>query len=235
MRYRDVSTRISSAALIATIDRLQRRIAERFPGSGLGDVCRDLLNLAQNAESRADGLQRPMRWFRGAVAVSILAGLGALLWLGISMSRPRVEDELSNVLQGFEAAVNLGTFAVVGTFFALNLAPRWRRHRVMAALHDVRGIMHVIDMHQLAKDPTRALTDTTASSPLRDLKPAELARYLAYASEMLSLSAKIAVIYGQHVNDTFVAEAVNDLERTAASLSTHLWQKIAVAQRMHAR
>lgn len=51
-------------------------------------------------------------------------------------------------------------------------------------LHRFRGLAHILDMHQLTKDPEYVLhpLPTTASSPVRRLTRAELTRYLEYSS-----------------------------------------------------
>ena len=62
------------------------------------------------------------------------------------------------------------------------------------------------------------------------LTPHELARYLDYCSEMLSLAAKVAVLYVQSFPDPVVTEVANDLERSAAALSQKVWLKIQVLE-----
>ena len=47
---------------------------------------------------------------------------------------------------------------------------------------------------------------------------------------MLSLTAKVAVLYAQSFPDTEVTEAVSDIERIAAGLSQKIWQKIMILQ-----
>ena len=95
---------------------------------------------------------------------------------------------------------------------------------------ELRVILHVIDMHQLTKDPTAAVSigGKTASSPARTLTPYELSRYLDYCSEMMSLTAKVAVLFAQSLPDPIVTEAVSDIERIAAGMSQKVWQKITM-------
>jgi hypothetical protein len=59
--------------------------------------------------------------------------------------------------------------------------------------------VHVIDMHQLTKDPSMGVSvaGNTPSSPARTLSRFEITRYLDYCSEMLSLTSKVAVLYAQ--------------------------------------
>lgn len=52
---------------------------------------------------------------------------------------------------------------------------------------------------------------------------------------MLSLAAKVAVLYVQSFPDSTVTEVVNDLERSAAALSQKIWLKIQVLEEMAAR
>jgi hypothetical protein len=115
----------------------------------------------------------------------------------------------------------------------ITLEERLKRRQILKALQELRSIIHVIDMHQLTKDPGMKahVSQPTPSSPARRLSKPELVRYLDYCSEMLSLAAKVAVLYIQSFPDPVVTEAVNDLERTATSLSHKIWQKINILHR----
>ncbi|RVD39812.1 hypothetical protein EN746_32970, partial [Mesorhizobium sp. M8A.F.Ca.ET.023.02.2.1] len=57
---------------------------------------------------------------------------------------------------------------------------------------------------------------------------ADLARYLDYCSEMLSITGKIAALFAQSVNDAVVIDGVNDIENLASNLSRKIWQKITL-------
>ena len=46
--------------IIVTLNRLQLRIAERFPGSGLSRVCSETLATARQATERAAWIARPL-------------------------------------------------------------------------------------------------------------------------------------------------------------------------------
>ena len=56
----------------------------------------------------------------------------------------------------------------------------------------------------------------------------EMSRYLDYCSEMLSLTGKIAVIYGLHWQDAIAIRAANDVERLTTGLSQKIFQKIMI-------
>jgi hypothetical protein len=102
---------------------------------------------------------------------------------------------------------------------------------VLRALHELRAISHVIDMHQLTKDPSQLLSrsgNRTASSPQRTLTAFQLIRYLDYCSELLSLIGKLGALYAQSIPDTVVLQAVNDIEVLTNGLSRKIWQKIMI-------
>ncbi len=81
-------------------------------------------------------------------------------------------------------------------------------------------------MHQLTKDPTNVLVERTKHSPKRELTKDQLSRYLDYCSEMLSLTSKVAAIYGFNNRDEMVLNTINNIEMLSSSLSSKMWQKI---------
>jgi len=62
----------------------------------------------------------------------------------------------------------------------------------------------------------------------RALTPFELARYLDYCSEMLSITGKIAALYAQDLEDGVVLAAVDEVEDLTTGLSRKVWQKLMI-------
>ena len=93
---------------------------------------------------------------------------------------------------------------------------------------------HIVDMHQLTKDPERLLQGgpATPSSPQRTMTPFELGRYLDYSSEMLSMISKTAAIYVQEFPDSVALDAVNEITSLTNGLSRNIWQKIMLLDRL---
>ena len=89
-------------------------------------------------------------------------------------------------------------------------------------------------MHQLTKDPAVAVENfkPTAHSPVRITNRQDLARYLDYCSEMLSITGKLAALFAQSVNDEVVIGAVNDIEELGSNLSRKIWQKITMIEQV---
>ena len=93
---------------------------------------------------------------------------------------------------------------------------------------------HIIDMHQLTKDPERisgAPVKDTANAK-RPQNPAELIRYLDYCSDLLALISKIAALYVQNFDDPVTLSAVNEVENLTNGLSRKIWQKIMIFDRI---
>jgi hypothetical protein len=225
------SLNLDAHRMIETIGLLQRRILERFPGAGLGAVCGELLAVAQASSARAQSIARRHVLLRLGLFVLVLGGAAALAWVVTRLDYSRTTDgSLSSVFQGIEAVANLAVLTGGTLLFALTIEQRLKRRRALSALHELRVILHVIDMHQLTKDPSAAVSvgGKTPSSPPRTLTPYELSRYLDYCSEMMSLTAKVAVLFAQSLPDPIVTEAVSDIERNASGMSQKVWQKITL-------
>jgi hypothetical protein len=220
---------LDAPKVIETIATLQRRIVERFPGAGLGVVCGDLLTVAQASSARAQRIARRHVLLRLGLLALSLGAAGLLAWVLSQLDLSRTSaDSVYTVFQGIEAVANLAVLTGATLLFMITIEQRLKRRRALAALHELRLIMHVIDMHQLTKDPTAAMIGggKTASSPARTLTPHELSRYLDYCSEMMSLTSKVAVLFAQSLPDPVVTEAVSDIERIASGMSQKIWQKI---------
>jgi len=122
--------------------------------------------------------------------------------------------------------------AVGAFFFAISLDDRFKRRQALRDLHVFRSIAHVIDMHQLTKDPATLLGrgPDTASSPKRTMSKYELTRYLDYCSELQALTGKLAALYAQNLPDPVVIDAVQDIEDLTANFSRKVWQKISILE-----
>jgi len=217
-------------AILETLHRLERRIRERFPGSGLLSICHELVGLAQDVQQRAKAIAAPNIALRTAVYIIILAGVVGLFIIAFAVKFQIGSAELLGVLQAVEAAANIVVLLGAVLFFLISLETRLKRNRSLRDLHVFRSIAHVIDMHQLTKDPSCVLASecATASSPQRTMSPFELTRYLDYCSEMLSLTSKLAAVYAQNLPDPVVIDAVNEIESLTTNLSQKIWQKITI-------
>ncbi|MEQ1619716.1 MAG: hypothetical protein ABL883_15385 [Terricaulis sp.] len=215
--------------IIATLEKLSARIGERFPDAGLAQVCAELVGSSRTLSSEAAALARPsLAWpLAGIILVSTIA---ALLFTGLRYLKLDGEwASPTEVIQGLEAAVNLLILVGGAIWFVLTLEERAKRRRALDALHQLRALAHVIDMHQLTKDPTVVLNaHKTANSPERTMTRFELTRYLEYCAEMQALVGKLAALFADRMRDAVVINAVNDIEDLTTGLGRKIWQKITI-------
>lgn len=235
-RYRQ----LDANRIIETAERLRQRISERFPSSGLSQVGLELEQITREAAHRSVVIRRPNTPMRLAIllVVGLLAAIITLFIRGIRTNT--VEKHLSDALDVAQFAEStLGTVVFIGAFilFLISLEIRFKRKRALDAIYELRSLAHVVDMHQLTKDPEilAGRVPATPSSPERRMNPQELGRYLDYCSELLSLTGKVAVLYLQGIQDAEVLEAVDQIETLTTSLSRKIFQKITILERIQSR
>lgn len=221
--------RLNAQRISDTVERLSRRIEERFPASGLSQVSRELLDVSRQHEIQVSRLVRPNWWARLGIGLTILALIAVLVGVAVSIRVSVGVERITDLVQTLDAAANEIILLALALYFLVSLETRFKRRAALQALHQLRSIAHVIDMHQLTKDPEAEWSQfATPSSPPRVLTPFQLARYLDYCSELLALVTKLAALHAQHLRDPVVLGAVNDVEELATGLSQKIWQKLIV-------
>jgi hypothetical protein len=216
--------------IIATLEKLQERIGERFPQSGLSRVCEEAIATGRWSAREAARVAQPDWVWRIVLVFLLVAGVAAQVYAARLIHLTGFGASASELAQGLEAAVNLVILFGGAIWFLLTLEERFKRRRVLDGLHRLRSLAHVVDMHQLTKDPTILLNPhaQTKASPQRAMTRFELSRYLDYSAEMLALIGKLAALYGDRMRDAVVIEAVNDVENLTAGLGRKIWQKITI-------
>ncbi len=213
-----------------SVAKLSKRIIERFPDSSLGKLSKQLLVVAKHAKRRSHSIARPIFTLRAGSVLLIAVIVAGLLTTMFSLKMPKGGIELVEFIQLLEAGINDVVLIGAAIFFLATFENRIKRTRALKAVHELRTIAHLIDMHQLTKDPERLLSSgpETESSPQRTMSAFELGRYLDYCSEMLSLTGKIAAIYVQEFEDEVALAAVNEIESLTTGLSRKVWQKLMI-------
>lgn len=215
--------------ILSTMEKLHARIVARFPDAGLGRVCGELIDTSRALSLEAAHLARPSWTWRLAALALLAAGVSAQVWALTFIHPDGLGASATELVQGLEAAVNLLILFGGAAWFVLTLEERAKRRRALDALHRLRSLAHVIDMHQLTKDPTVVLeSQKTAASPERRMTRFELTRYLDYCAEMLALIGKVAALFADRMRDGVVIEAVNDIENLTTGLGRKIWQKITI-------
>lgn len=225
-------TQLKAELILKTIERLEQRISDRFPDSGLFRVCAEFRSLSHESEQLAQRLKPPIWPVRvvAFVAAGLLVGLVVWAIAQLVTQFTLSAEGIHELLQTTESVINELIFLGLAVFFLVGFETRIKRRAALEALHRLRSIAHVVDMHQLTKDPAHLLGhfDETRSSPERTLTRHELTRYLDYCSEMLALDSKVAALFAQNMDDPIVLNAVNDLESLTQGMAAKIWQKIMI-------
>ncbi len=214
---------------IKTIERLSLRISDRFPDSSLYQVCLNLKSVAERSELQIKKINRPFYIFR---IIFIVLFLITLWFFYTAIQSLHIKDftikTVPDLTQSTEATFNAIALLGAAFFFLYKLEDHFKTKIILKSFHELRTIAHIVDMHQLTKDPLTINSDSTANSPIRELNPIELYRYLDYCSEMLSLISKVAVFYANENRDQAIVSSINDLEILTTTLSRKIWQKISL-------
>lgn len=225
--------RLRAADVLATAQRLVLRIGARFPTRNLGRVAERLAAVAADVEQAT----RPPRWVR-PLRIASLVVIAALIVLTVASLVALLGELLGTGstltwLQAVETGVNDIVFVGLAVAFLWLLPSHLERRRILAELHRLRSLAHVVDMHQLTKDPERfsaAFRPTRESVDLQ-MSPIEMATYLDYCSELLSLVAKTAALYAERTTDPAVLAIISDIENLTNGMSRKIWQKLALLPR----
>lgn len=223
--------RLSASAVQATVVRLSERIEARFPARGLARVAVELTRLAADVSVGAAGARTRLRWVRLASRVGVvLVVVATLVALVLAMQDAGRVDSSVAWLPLIESAINDLVFAAIAVFFLHALPNRVERGQLLDLLHRLRSLAHIVDMHQLTKDPERLRDDfvTTSASPELDLDRAGMEHYLDYCSELLSLIGKVAALCAEESRDPVVLDTVSTVETLTTGMSRKIWQKISL-------
>lgn len=224
---------LESDKIISSLEVLSTRIYDRFPQSGLYQVSKQLLSFGRNAKEDAEWVARPIMVLRIFSAFFVLMFIIAVIWTlrnFLILEDNRELLRLENFIPLLEAGINDIILISAGIFFLVSAETRIKHRRVLNSLHRLRVFAHIIDMHQLHKDPERILQrgELTPSTPQINMTSFELNRYLDYCSELLSLTGIIAGLYSQNSEDPVIVDAVSDIEQLTNGISRKIWQKLMI-------
>ena len=224
--------RLDPGKIIDTVRSLHARIEDRFPGSGLGKVVAELLIVAEETVKRTRWVQRPHLLLRTAAAILSVAIVVLVIVLLVNIHQFQFSD-FTNSVQALDASISSVVFVGAAILFFVSWENRIKRSRSLKAIHELRALAHIVDMHQLTKDPESALRGKhPTSGSKRVMTPFELTRYLDYCSDALALISKIAALYVQEFQDPLLLDAVDDVEDLTAGFSRKIWQKITILENM---
>lgn len=223
--------------VLRTVDRLRARIDARFGDRGLTRVAGELVGLVERVERERHEAQRRIARVRMLVWIASVAIVGiaaAALVVAVLDVRATSPGHAVDWVPLVESGVNNLVYVAVAVLFLWAVPERTERSGLLALLHRLRSLAHVVDMHQLTKEPERyrAGYRPTSESLQNTLAPEEMHHYLDYCTELLSLVAKTAALCAERSSDGTVLETVSDIERLTTDMSTKIFQKITLLERL---
>jgi hypothetical protein len=220
--------------LCETAERLKKRLEGRFPGSGLSRVASVVETLTREAVLRAEAIARPIWWLRGSLMVLGVLLLAALV-IAWAAEMPEKEKLLQRVLHVLDLTKGGAVYVLAFAVFVVTLEYRLKRRRVVRALHDLRSLAHIIDMHQLTKDSALLGRPDGPQMPSGALMTAtDISAYLHYCTALLLLLSKIGHLYVQDFADAPALAAVDQFEGLTTGLTQKIWQKLMILDRVQA-
>jgi hypothetical protein len=213
--------------LVETAQKVRQRIGERFPEAGLSGVAAEIVQITEDAVARAEAISRPNLWLRAGLVVLVLIAVGGIVTY--IQTRDDGKPAWRTALEFLDATKGSTAILMALGIFLFTLETRLKRRRALRAVHELRAMAHLVDMHQLAKDPDR-LGDPTNPIEVggRKADAEDLGRYLHFCTELLAIVSKIGQLYVQDFPDTTAVNAVDQFESLATGLSNKIWQKIMI-------
>jgi hypothetical protein len=225
--------RLESRYIAHAATKLEARIRARLPGRRLAEVAHRLSaqvpEIHDGFEGSYERFKRTQWWSRAASIVIVVATVVALVFALRDLFETG-DLHTRDLVPLVESTINDIVFAAIAVFFLWALPERRERRTLVGLLHQLRSMAHVVDMHQLDKDPEQARTDyvPTDKSPQNRMNAEELHHYFDYCSELVSLIAKTAALCAERTSDPVVLGTVSNLETLAAQMSQKIWQKISL-------
>lgn len=225
--------KLEPVPVIETARRLRERIGARFPDRGIHRVAQELATLTEQVADTSAGTRRRSRLVRAGSRILIaLVVLVALVAFGFAVEAAGTEapDNGLDWLPLIESAVNDIVFVAIAVVVLHSVPQRVQRSDLLAKLHRLRSLAHIIDMHQLTKEP-EILRDAFSGESENndvDLTPEQIEYYLEYCTELLSIVGKAAALCAEESQDDIVLNTVSTIESLTVGMARKVWQKILV-------
>lgn len=207
--------------LIETADRLASRIVGRFPRAGLGKVAVAVAEVTRNAVDTAERINRP-NW---GLRIGLIALASVIVAVAVAVAVAGIEDRKA-LLEFVRVASGAAVWLSAAVVFFWTLETRFKRGKAVKAMHELRSLAHIIDMHQLSKDPE------CPEDADRAYDREAMGYYLNYCSELLAILSKIGQLYVEDFPDGTTMAAVDQLENLTTGLSQKIWQKLMILEQI---
>lgn len=232
----DQFRQLDPTRLLSTAEKIADETEKTFPASGISNVAKEVVATTRTTFETAADLARP-RW--GIRIIAAVATLFLLAWPLLLSLLFDFKDEafssLGDFIEATDAGLHLILVVAAGIAFTITWESRLKRKLALESITELRSLAHIIDMHQITKDPgiehiTPLPEGTEDTRTVRS--DHQLALYLDFSSDLLAIIGKLAAYYIQHLRDRAVLDAVNEIETLTNGLSQKLWQKVMIINHM---
>jgi hypothetical protein len=224
---------VDDGKLLETANLVQRRINEAFPGSSLSEIAKEVVTMTDEAVPVARSIRQPNWWLRGGLILLPIV-LVLAVWLAFRGEQAAPGDHpptmSERILKAMDATKGGAVYICALFVFLFTLEVRWKRWTAFKAVHVLRGMAHLIDMHQLVRDPQKLRSPDANDKSSWTAEGMD--RYLRHSIELLALVSKIAHLYVQGLADSGAHAAVDGCESLITGLSQKIWQKRVILDRM---
>jgi hypothetical protein len=229
-RYRN----LDHDKLLGTIESITQRILALFPPSGLGEVSVELLATAKHCLAEVREIKKPLWKLRAVVAASVVALTLLPALPAFGMNFPLKFATLAEFLSATDAGFNILLLLAGGVLFLISVESRIKRNRTLRALNELRSLAHVVDMHQLSKDPGVQAEPLAPRVPGRRppviRNQGDLWHYLNFCGDLLAVLGKLAACFAEAVTDRSVLDSINEIEMLCTALSRKIWHKMSIVK-----
>ncbi len=126
--------RLKDGKILETVEKLQKRISDRFPGSGLSSVAAELAVVTRESVARAESIRKPNFWIRGGLALLGLLAISGLVWHFVTS--PNMKTAVRDFMEFLDATKGVGVYLVAAAAFLVTLEIRFKRMKALRAIVD---------------------------------------------------------------------------------------------------
>jgi hypothetical protein len=160
----------------------------------LSKVAVEIIQITKEAIGRAEAINRPNRWLRAGQMVLVLIAVAGVL--AYFQTHSDQKSLWQTVLEFLDVTKGSAAILAATAIFFFTPETRLKRRRALKAVHELRAMAHLIDMHQLIKDPDRLGHPTDPISVAgRPIVAEEMGRYLHFCTELLAIVSKVGQLY----------------------------------------
>jgi hypothetical protein len=215
------------------ISALEQRVLARFEGRNIAKRAKKLTELSAKAVVRSQQLAKPNYFLRLISILSLtlfIAAIAALLLEASSAINFASNVDLSELLQGAQAGIELVVFLGIVVLFIWSIETRIRRKALLTEIEYLQNFLHLINVGQLDKEPVRLDKGfkKEKNSPDISLDYFSMERYLSHSQKLAHYAAEVGRVYANTLVDAEVDNAAEELRRFAFDIARTCLEKMNI-------